>query len=134
MVRHAQVKGAYDAVYARRRNDAAVGAARVLVPVVREDLGRLWRRERRVVGAAGEAVAGGRGLVDGDVGDEVVLCGRGGAEVEEPEAGVRGDGGEQGGVAGGEGGAVGAGADGEGFEGLAAGGRPLGGVVSKCMS
>lgn len=94
MVRHAQIKCAYEAVHARRGNDAAVGAARVLVPVVREDFGRLGRREGRVGGArgAGEAVAGGRGLVDGDVGYEMVFCGCGCAEVEEPEAGVRGDG------------------------------------------
>lgn len=68
----------------------------------------------------------GGGLVDGDVGDEVVFGGDGGAEVEDAEAGVGGDGGEEGGVVGGEGYGVGAGADGERTEGFGAGWGPLG--------
>lgn len=41
--------------------------------------------------------------MDGDVGDEVVFGGGRGAQVEEAEAGVGGDGGKEGGVSRGEG-------------------------------
>lgn len=133
IVGHAQVKGPDDAVDAGGGDDArgSVGAAGVFVPVVCQDLGGLRGRQGLLLlgvvggGRREQAVAGRRGLVDGDVGDEVVL-GRGReAQVEEAEARVGGDGGEEGGVARGEGGRVGAGADGEGLEGVGAGWRPL---------
>jgi hypothetical protein len=47
--------------------------------------------------------------VDGDAGDEVVRCAGWGAQVEDAEGRVAGDGGEDGGAVGGEGGAVSAG-------------------------
>jgi len=47
--------------------------------------------------------------VDGDGGDEMVGCAGWGAEVEDSEGGVAGDGGENGGAVGGESSAVGAG-------------------------
>lgn len=131
---HTQVEGADEAVDAAGGDNAARGvcAAGVLVPVVGEDLGGLRRGEGcGGGGAAGrgrEEVAGGRRLVHGDVGDEVVLGGGGRPQVEEAQAAVGGDGGEQGGIARGEGDAVGAGADGESLEGLRAGWGPLEGV------
>lgn len=134
-VRLAQIEGADDAVDARRRYEAV---RRVLVPVVGEDLGRLGRREvlwlccllrLRKIARVGcwweEMGAGGGGLVHRNVGDEVVLCGGGGSEVEDAEARVGGDGGEEGGVVWGEGDGIGAGADGEGAEGFGAGWGPL---------
>lgn len=59
----------------------------------------------------------GAGAVDGEGEDEVVGGGGWGAEIEEPEVRVAGDGGEEGGRVRGEGGGVGAGVDGEGEEG-----------------
>lgn len=59
--------------------------------------------------------------MDGNVGDEVVFGGDGGAKVEDAEAGVGGDGGEEGGVVRGEGYGVGAGADRECAEGFGSG-------------
>lgn len=52
--------------------------------------------------------------MDGDRGDEVVGCAGWGAEVEDSEGGVAGDGGENRGAVRGEGGAVGAGVGGKG--------------------
>lgn len=71
---------------------------------------------------AGACVWGG---VQRDGEGEVVRGGGGGAQVEEAEVRVRGDGGEEGGGVGGEGGAVGAGVGGEGEEGVGALGGPL---------
>lgn len=87
IVRHAQIKGPDDAIDARRGDDArrSVRTTGILVPVVCENLGGLWGRQGQgllllllllmVRGGAGgeEAVAARRGLVYGDVGDEVVL-------------------------------------------------------------
>ena len=77
--------------------------------------GFIWRERSRRPGYLRRGKLGGclRG-VDRDCEDEVVGGGSGGAEVEEAEVRVAGDGGEEGGRVRGEGGGVGAGVDGEG--------------------
>jgi hypothetical protein len=96
------------------------GVGAVLVPVVGEGFGGLegggW-----TIGADWVDVWGfGEGCVDGDRGDEVV-CGRcGGAEVEDAEVGVGGDGRQDGGRVWTECRGVGAGMGGKGGEGLRA--------------
>lgn len=122
--RRAHVEGPDQPVDARRRDDGRA----VFVPVVRQGFvgreggsGRKFQLGRR-------ELCGGRGClggVDGEGEDEVVRGGGGGAEVEEAEVGVAGYGGEKGGRVWGEGGGVGAGVDGEGVEGVGAGGVPL---------
>lgn len=95
VVRCAQVKRADDAVDACGRDEAG---GRVLVPVVGEDLGGLgWGQGLFVAGLRREqTVPVGGGLVYRDVGDEVVFGGDGRAKVEDPEARVGGDGGDEG--------------------------------------
>lgn len=87
VVRRAQVKCADEAIDARGRDKTG---GRVLVPVVGKDLGRLGRGQRLFIDGRGrrgeQAVPVGRGLVDGDVGDEVVFGGDGCAEVEDAKA------------------------------------------------
>lgn len=61
----------------------------------------------------------------GDIGDQMIFRGDRGAEVEDAEAGVGGDGGDDGGIVRGESGGIGTRADGKGLEGLATGRRPL---------
>lgn len=79
IVGHAQVEGADEAVDTRGGDEA--GRA-VFVPVVGEELGRgAWRGECGIGRAARR-----RDLVYRDIGDEVVFCGDGGAQVEEAEA------------------------------------------------
>lgn len=116
----ADVEGADDAVDAGGGDE--VGA--VLVPVVGEGLAGL---EGGAVGAERGDLARrlGEGRVDRDAGDEVVGGGGGGAQVEDPQVRVGGDGGEDRGGVRGEGGGVGAGMCGEGGEGLGAVGGPL---------
>lgn len=91
----------------------------VLVPVVGEGFGGGNRRG----GGLLWALLGGR--VERDGGGEVVRGGGRGAQVEDAEVRVRGDGGEHGGRVRGEGGGVGAGVGGDGDEGVGALGRPL---------
>ncbi len=108
----ANVKGADDAVDAGGRDHGVV----VLVPVVREELGG--------GGAAAHAAAGWR-RVHRHRGHEVVLGGRGRAQVKEAQVGVGGDGGYQGRVGGAEGGAVCAVANWQRLDGKVACWRPL---------
>lgn len=108
----ANVKGADDAVDAGRGDDGVV----VLVPVVREEL--------RGRGAAAHAAAG-RRRVHGHRRDQMVLGGRGRAQVKEAQVRVGGDGGYQGRVGGAERGAVRAVANRQRLDGKVSGWRPL---------
>lgn len=78
-------------------------AGAVFVPVVGQGFRGRGGGSRRVSGRMRDV---GRGRVQGDGEDEVVGCRGGGAEIEQPEVGVGGDGGEHEGVVRGEGGAV----------------------------
>lgn len=119
------IEDADEAIDARGRDELRA----VFIPVVGEGFGRGHGAVVVVLLESGIPVViivlvVGRG-VQGD-GSREVVCGRGrGAEVEEAEVGVRGDGGEDGGGMWGEGGGVGARVGGEGDEGIGAVGRPL---------
>jgi hypothetical protein len=101
------IKRSYNAIHARGSDHVAA----VLIPIVRQGFRRREAGSVRADGGGGEPRGGG---VDGDGGGEVVGCAGWGAEVEDSEGGVAGDGGEDGGAVRGEGGAIGAGVGGEG--------------------
>lgn len=115
LVRCSDIEGPDDPVDARGGDDGVA----VFVPVVRQGF------RRRNAGGGGQTGPGARRGMYGDGKGEVVGRGGGGAEIEDAEVGVGGDGGEEGGGVGGVGGAVGAGVGGEGED----GGRPLGGPL-----
>lgn len=120
LARVSNIEDADEAIDARGRDELRA----VFIPVVGEGFGRGHGAVVVVVLTVVVIVVVGRG-VQGDGSREVVCGGGRGAEVEEAEVRVGGDGGEDGGGVGGEGGRVGARVGGEGDEGIGAVGRPL---------
>lgn len=116
LTRVPDVKGADLAIDARGRDEGGA----VFVPVVGQGFGGGGCLD------LGDVLRGCWVGVKGDGAGEVVGGGGRGAEVEDAEVGVGGDGAEDGGRVRGEGSGVGAGMGGEGEEGVGALGGPLG--------
>lgn len=128
------IEDADEAIDARGRDELRA----VFIPVVGEGFGRGHGAVVVVVVLeSGNPVViivlvVGRGVQG--YGSREVVCGRGrGAEVEEAEVRVGGDGGEDGGGMWGEGGGVGARVGGEGDEGIGAVRRPLFFLSQRCL-